>query len=421
MTTPHTSDNRPKRSWTSLWVGSTYFTEGLPYMLVRFLSSVFFTDMGVKEAYLGFLNFLGLPWNLKFIWAPLLDLFGTKRGWLLRLQLAIGLAVLLIAFLAGFGQGHDSRILSIIAFLFAGLAFLAATNDVAIDAYYLEGLTTQDSQAAYSGHRTLAYRAAVIFTRTVLVGIAGWSNWRYGFGAGAVTMLAGFGLHAYCLPHFESREKRAAISFSDAVKGVGQSFACYLRRDRVVTILVFIASYKLGDEILFSMNTPFLMRELGVTKPQIAWLAGIVGSLASIAGVFLGASWIRRKGLKAAIWPITIFMNINILAYLILSEGRPSASTAIGLIMIALVHAYENLAAGMGSAALTVYLMRLCDLRYKAAHFAIGTAIMSLGSTFIGGFGGLIVEKIGYTGLFLLGFLATIPSMALLVRVPLKD
>ncbi|HLD45962.1 MAG TPA: hypothetical protein VJC18_11055, partial [bacterium] len=99
-----------KLTHKTVWVGATYFIEGLPYMLVRFLAGVFFTDMGVRELYLGFLNFLGIPWNLKFLWAPLLDIFGTKRGWMLKLQATIALLVLVIAVLAGLCRpsGTDS-------------------------------------------------------------------------------------------------------------------------------------------------------------------------------------------------------------------------------------------------------------------------------------------------------------------------
>lgn len=404
------------------WVSSTYFTQGLPYMIVRFLSSVYFTDIGVREAWLGFLNFLGLPWNLKFLWAPFLDIFGTKRAWLIRLQLAITFLVLLIAILAGMGQHAPSPFRSgLIAFLFTTLAFIAATNDVAIDAYYMEGLKSRVEQASYTGHRVMAYRMAIIYTRSVLVGIAGIANWFYGFGAGAATMLFFFLLHLFLLPRFETEKKGERNSVAIVRHKFIESFLCYLKQERVVLILVFVATYKLGDEILFSMNTPFLIRELGVTKIQLAWLAGLVGSFGAIAGTMVGAWWISKKGLKKVIWPLTLLMNINILAYLILSEGRPQASQPLGVAVIALVHGYENIAGGLGSAALMIYLMRLCSPQFKAAHFAIGTAIMSLGSTFIGGFSGIIVEKLGYTNLFLIGFAATIPSMCLLFWLPLKE
>jgi PAT family beta-lactamase induction signal transducer AmpG len=105
----------------------------------------------------------------------------------------------------------------------------------------------------------------------------------------------------------------------------------------------------------------------------------------------------------------------------LLSEIRPQAATQAGITLIAIVHAYENIAAGLGSAALMVYLMRLCDVAHKATHFAIGSAIMSIGATFLGGFGGFVVEWIGYTGLFLCGFAAAVPSMLMLFWVPMYE
>lgn len=411
-----------KKFRIALWVGSTYFAEGLPYMIVRFLSSVFFTDIGVREAYLGFVNFFGIPWNLKFLWAPLLDLFGTKRGWVLKLQLAITFAVFLIALLAGLHTASPSKlVLQGIAFLFMGLAFIAATNDVAIDAYYLEGLTRQEDQAAYSGLRVMTYRIAVIYARCVLVAIAGAANWFWGFGAGAATMLACWLAHRALLPRFEKEDHRKPHSLREVGFGIRESFLSYLRQDKLLLVILFVATYKLGDEILFSMNTPFLMRELGVTKPQLAWLAGIVGSAATVAGAMISAWWIKRWGLRRAIWPITILMNINIPAYILLSELKPDAATTGGIALIASVHAYENIAAGLGAPALMIYLMRLCQPAYKAAHFAIGTALMSLGATVLGGFGGIVVEQLGYTNLFLIGFAAAIPSMLLLFFIPMHE
>lgn len=406
---------------TSLWVSSTYFAEGLPYMIVRFMSQVFFTDLGVREALLGFLNFLGIPWNLKFLWAPFLDIFSTKRRWMLIVQLLITVITFIIAILAGIHRSSAPPvILQIVAFLFVGLAFIAATNDIAIDAYYLEGLTDKKDQAAYSGLRVMAYRVAVIYARSALIAVAGVANWFWGFTAGAFTMLVFLLLHNFLLPRFEvEKEKRARIG--EVVSGFRESFLSYLKQEKVALVLIFVASYKLGDEILFSMNTPFLMRELAVTKTQLSWIAGIVGSVSAIFGAMMGAWWIKTAGFRKAIWPITILMNFNIWAYVLLSELRPQAVTPKAVALIAAVHGYENIAAGLGTAALMVYLMRLCSQKYKAAHFAIGTAIMTLGSTFIGGFSGIIVEKVGYTNLFILGFIAAVPSMLLLFFIPMHE
>lgn len=410
---------------TSFWVGSTYFAEGLPFVLVLNIATVFFTDMGVREALLGFLNFFGIPWNLKFLWAPLLDIFGTKRGWMLKIQALITLCILAIAVMAGCCTSASSPgVLQLVAFLFVALAFLGATNDISIDAYYLEGITDQREQAAYTGLRITAYRIAIIYARTVLVAVAGLANWFWGFTAGAVTMLALFLLHTFLLPRFEAARTGPTKGIADVARSFVDSFRVYLAQERPILMLVilcFVATYKLGDGIIFSMYTPFFKRELGVSNLQYSWLAGIVAALATIAGSLLGAWWIKKQGLKRAIWPITLFMNLNIWAYVLLAVIHPSAAETHGIALIAAIHGYENVAAGLGNAALMVFLMRLCNAQFKAAHFAIGTAIMSLGATLIGGFGGVIVEHFGYTNLFIVGFCAAIPSMILLFFVPLHE
>lgn len=399
------------------WVFSTYFTEGFPYMMTRVISFVFFTDMGVREAWLGFLNFLGLPWNLKFLWSPFVDLFSTKKNWMVKIQGTITLCLLAITVLTGFTK-HPS-VLWAIVFILIGMAFVSSTNDVAIDAYYMEGLPDKKDQAAYTGYRTMAYRVAVVFSRVVLVGIAGVANWTWGFGVGTVAMFAAFLFHRFYLPTFENLAEQSKVP--PGWNKFLEAFRTYLRQAKIGLVLPFIITYKLGDEILFSMNTPFLMRELLVTKTQLAWLTGMVGAASTIAGAMLSAWWIKKVGLKKAIWPLTLMMNLNIWAYVGLAHFKPLATTQTGIAFIALVHGYEQWAAGLGGAVLTVFLMRLCKVEFKAAHYAIGSAIMSIGATFVGGFGGILVEAIGYTSLFILSFIASIPSMVLLFWIPLQE
>lgn len=407
---------------TTLWVFSTYFIEGLPRTIVISIGTVFFTDLGVREALLGFINFFGIPWNLKFLWAPFLDIFSTKRSWMLRVQFILTILLFGIALLAGMhARAPSTSLLQAIAFLFVGFSFVAATNDIAIDAYYLEGLTHRDDQAAYSGLRVLAYRIAIIYARSVLLAIAGAANWFWGFSAGAATLFAFLLLHRFLLPRFEDERKRRRLTAHEVRSSLAESFLAYIRQKRFLLVICFLISYKLGDEFLFCMKTPFLMRELGCTKAQLSWLAGFVESFATIAGTLLGAWWIKRATLTKAIWPITLLMNVNIWAYVALAALRPQAATASGIWLIAAIHGYENIAAGLGTAALMIYLMRLCVPAYKAAHFAIGSAIMSLGATVFGGFGGIIVERIGYTNLFILAFFAALPAMALLPFVPMHE
>ena len=421
-----------QRRW---WVHTTYFAEGMPYMVVRILSTVYFTDIGAKLRYIGYLNFLAIPWNLKFLWAPLLDLFGTKRRWQVLMQIGVGALMLVVAAanLAAGGTPEPGGVLLFVALVFVLMAFTAATNDVAIDAYYMEGLTDRGEQAAYAGHRVLAYRLAMVFVRTGLVGLAAFMAaravggdryfpWFVTFAVGGLAFLALAGFHAAKLPRFEV-ERAAAPGAPRATvwRGFREAFASYLKMERVGLVLLFVALYKIGDEILFSMVTPFLMRGLGVTKGQYAWLAGIVGAVGTIIGTMVGGWWIKAVGLRRAIWPMTLLMNLNIWVYIWLAWASPDPATTGGIATIALVHGYEQVAGGLGSAALLVYLLRTCKKEHKAAHYAIGSAIMTLFATAFGGLGGAMVERIGWTNYFLVAFAATLPAMALLPFVPLFE
>lgn len=413
------------------WVFSTYFAEGLPYGIIRLMSSAFFTDVGLKERYLGYLNFLGIPWNLKFLWSPLVDLLGTKRAWMIILQAALALATAGVAAFCFLVADGASPSLAPVVGLFIALAFLSATNDIAIDGYFQEGISDPGKQALWTGFRVFAYRVALITARSAFIGIAAFAAaraagagrfapWGYAFAAAALVMGATALYHIAAAPRFE-KEGGPGRSWGEIQRGFGRAFATYARQERFAVVVLFIIFYKVGDEILFSMNTPFLMRELGVTKGQFAWVSGLLGALGSVAGTTLGGIWIKRTGLRRAIWPLTLLMNLNIWAYVWLAWARPSASDPLGLFVIATVHFYEQVAAGLGSAVLTVFILRTCRPEFKASHFAVGTAIMSLFSTFFGGFGGLIVERMGYLNMFLLAFGASIPSMALLALVPVRD
>jgi MFS transporter, PAT family, beta-lactamase induction signal transducer AmpG len=417
---------------TGVWCFSTYLAEGLPFGIIRILSSIFFTDIGLKERYIGYLNFLGIPWNLKFLWAPFLDIIGTKRTWMLVIQALISLLVagISLSCFTAARQADPGWIIAIIAGTFVILAFLSATNDIAIDGYYMEGLTDPKDQAAYTGYRVFAYRIAIIMVRSGFVAMAAFAAarlggtdpyrpWGYAFAAASLTMSLLTLFHIWHLPRFE--QERARRTLPDITRDFGRAFSSYFEQEKIVLVIIFIIMFKIGDEILFSMGTPFLMRELGVTKAQLSWLGGILGALGVIVGTSMGGIWIKKKGLKKAIWPLTILMNFNIWAYIWLAWFRPQAETTSGLMVIAAVHTYEQMAAGLGNAVLLVYLLRTCKPEFKASHYAVGSAIMSLFSTFFGGFGGIIVEQMGYLNMFIMAFCASIPAMLLMFWVPIRE
>ncbi len=405
-----------------LWVSTLYFAEGLPLMLVRYLGGVYLTDIGVKETYLGLLNLLGLPWIIKFLWAAGIDLSSTKRRWLLAMQMAIAAAAVLMGIATVFGPppvragavAAYSHMQDMAITVFVGLlvvtAFLSATHDIAIDGFYMDAIQDPSEQAAYTGLRVTTYRLAVIFAKSVLVGMAALFSWESAFWAAGLSLAALWAFHVFYLPVPQRPATRETFSMSAYI----DSFVSYLRQDKAWWMLLFVATYKLGDEVLFSMNTPFLMREVGLTKAQLSWIAGIVGTVFSIAGSLISAWSIKRFGLKRAIWPLTLMMNLNIWAYILLSLFLPDPNTWVGLGIVAAVHAYEQFASGLGNAVLIVYIMRTCLPRFKASHYAIASALAGIGGVVIGSFSGVIVHVFGYTDLFLLSFAAAVPSMVVL-------
>ncbi|MEW6368167.1 MAG: MFS transporter [Acidobacteriota bacterium] len=417
---------RPARDLkTTGWVNSTYFAEGFPYVIVIYMFTVFYTDLGVKERYLGYLNFFALAWNIKFLWAPFVDMYSTKRRWLLVIEavLSVGLAAVAVLAIRAIGVEGSAppHVLEIIAFVGAALAFASATHDIAIDGYYLTALTDKDEQARYTGDRVMSYRMAIIYGRSVLVAAAAVIGWVWSWAIAAATMTLIFLFHSWFLPQPE----HPAGSQPPGQRAAGSqfllAFRTYLAQPRVILMLAFVMMYKLGDNIMFSMRTAFLMRYLGVSMGQLSWLAGILGTGGSIAGSLLSAWLISKLGLKRAIWPLTLMMNLNIWAYIGLAYWKPDPATVGGLTWIAIIHAYEEWAGGMGNATLLIYLMRTCRPEFKAAHYAVGSAVMSVGLTVVGGFGGVIVEHVGYVGLFMLAFFASIPSMIMIPWIPHLD
>lgn len=418
---------KKERSKT-LWVSTLYFAEGLPLMLIRYLGGVYLTDIGVRERYLGLLNLLGIPWNIKFLWAPFVDIFSTKRTWLLVMEAGIGVLSLVLAALASIGPPSIHQINTvvftpqqdfIIGLFVVALtvgAFIAATHDIAIDGFYMDAIEDPKEQAAYTGLRVMTYRLAVIFAKSILVGLAAWLSWTGSFIGAALTMLGLVIFHMWYLP-----KPPKIISEKSNLTMYIQAFSTYIRQPKAVWILLFVATYKLGDELLFSMNTPFLMRYLHITKAQLSWLSGIVGTVFSIAGSLISAWSIKRFGLKKAIWPLTLSMNINIVAYIFLALLRPDPTTTTGIAIAASVHAYEQFASGLGNAVLIVYIMRTCLPEFKSAHYAIASAIASVGGVVLGSLSGTIVEAWGYIGLFELSVAATIPSMVILYFIGVPE
>lgn len=373
------------------WVLTTYFAEGLPYSLVhQVIAQQYFTDAGLSYAALGLTALLHAPWNAKFLWAPLIDRWGNAKRWLIGAQLALAGALLAASVLAG-AWAVQPMIL-----LLVGMAFMAATNDIAIDTYYMRALAKPE-QARFTGARVMAYRAALVAGNGGLVVLAGVAGWSVALGVGAVALFASAMLHRIYLAPDPPGEARGLPLRATVVS--------FFQRPGIALALAFIVLFKAGDALMFAMNAP-LLRELGLQTAERGFYYGTLGTGASVAGSILGGV-LAARGLERWLTPVAVVQSLAILLYAALAALRPSLPVIASVIVV------EQLVAGVGSSVFVVFILRLCDGPHKATHFSFGTAIMSLAVTGAGTVSGFLLQRIGFTGFFLLAFAASLPGVLL--------
>ena len=389
------------------WVASTYFAEGLPYSIVHQVSMELFTSMGASAQVVGLTALYGLPWNLKFLWGPLMDRYGSLRRWAIALEAALGMAIALIAWPA---QRLD---LSAAARVLLVVAILAAAPDVAVDGFYMRALGKTD-QAELSGLRAGAFRLAMLAGKGGLVMIAGRLSWRACFYTGGGVMLALAVIHAFALPRERptSAERGIDRAATSPARFYIEAFRTFVAQPGAWLSLAFILVYRAGDSMMFAMSSK-LLEHLGVNLAQRGALNGVAG-VAGIAGSMVGGVLIARLGLRRTLAPITLGQGLAILLYAAIAARAPSPLW-IDAAVIA-----ERVVEGIGSAALVVFLMRRCAGDFRASHFAIASAAMSLGATGLGSVSGFVLAQVGYPMFFVIAYVAAIPGI-FLARVVPKD
>lgn len=412
---------RPARPWT--FVPGLYVLQGMPYFAVQAASNTFLTAMGAPPSVVGrWSSDLTLPWMLKPLWSPLVDLYGTKRRWLLGAAGAVLLGLLGLAFATGRAQYLEWTVAACVV-----LAFASATYDVACDGYYMLALGKRD-QEAFVGVRNACYRLGRILVTGGVVALAGelqrpagehalarglarGEAWGTAFAVGAAVYAAGALAVALLAP------RPAADA---AVRGAGERAPIaamlveYAARPRSVAVLAFLLLYRFAESMLTPMISPFLLRGaeaggLALSETQVGWIYGTVGVVALLAGGIGGGWLVARFGLTRLLWPMALAMHAPNLLYAWAAHARPGPFEA------ACVVGVEQLGYGFGFSAYMVYVLQLArSSRYATTHYAISTGIMGLSAWLAGRWSGTLVESMGFesffwlvTGLGLLG-LATL-------------
>jgi MFS transporter, PAT family, beta-lactamase induction signal transducer AmpG len=390
---------------SSAWVLSTYFAEGLPYSVVHQVASQLFTAMHASLESIGLVSLYGLAWLLKFVWSPLVDLVGTARRWLVILQLLLAVALACVAWPAHHGD------LQLVAKILVVVAILAATHDIAIDAYYLRSLSSR-RQSSYAGLRVSAYRVALLVGNGALVWVGGSVSWLACFGLAAALMLGLAIGHHLALPQLPKPICQEPARSASQRPGFVDAFLSFFLVPHAWLAVPFIVMFRLGDAMLFSMSSP-LLRDLGMSTAMRGMVSGVAGTTVGIAGAMAAAAVITRRGLHRTLVPITAIQAAALPIYVLLATFRPPTAIVVVAVLI------EQLAAAVGTAGFSVFLMRRCAGAYKAAHFAIATALMTLPATGMGAASGYLAKALGFPWFFGVSSVAALPGLVLaLVLAP---
>ncbi|KAB7531193.1 MFS transporter [Flagellimonas olearia] len=403
---------KDKNAW--LWVPFLYFTQGIPYVLVVTVSVIMYKRLGIGNAEIGlYTSWLYLPWVLKPLWSPFVELNGTKRKWFLVMQLIMSLAFL------GIGLFLPSNAFFTITLAFFWMAaFASATNDIASDGYYMIGLS-QKKQSFFIGMRSTFYRLAMVTGQGLLVIVAGFLEHKYGnntkawsltmIGA-AVLMLILTATNFMAAPKFEApptKDSEKPTSFLEV-------FASFFRKKHIGISLLFVLSYRLGESQLVKMASPFLLDKLEVgglsySTEAVGTIYGTVGVIMLSLGGIIGGILISRDGLKKWMFPMLLSLNLPNILYAILAITHTTSIYAVvGTVVV------EQFGYGFGFAAFLVFLIYVAEGASKTSHYAIATGFMALGMMLPGMLSGYIQEWLGYDGFFVWVVIAAIPAFLLL-------
>lgn len=408
------ASNKPERRNGWFWVPSLYYAEGIPYVIVMTVSVIMYKRLGISNTDIAlYTSWLYLPWVIKPLWSPIVDIFKKKRNWIIVMQLVVGAGLAGVALtipVANFFQYT-------LAFLWL-VAFSSATHDIAADGFYMLGLSQHD-QAFFVGIRSVFYRLAMITGQGLLVILAGFFENSFGdiSLAWSVTfiILAGlfilfFVYHKFILPYpitdVSARKDESSSVFNEFIK----TFVAFFKKKNIGLILGFILLYRLGEAQLVKIASPFLLdvREvggIGLTTSEIGLVYGTVGVLCLLLGGIIGGIVVAKHGLKFWIWPMIISINLPDLVYVFLAYVQPTS-----LVLISVMVAIEQLGYGFGFTAYMLYLIYVSEGEYKTSHYALATGFMALGMMIPGMWSGWLQELIGYQHFFIWICIATIPG-----------
>lgn len=383
------------------------FSSGLPLALTSSTLQAWFTEAHINLITIGALSLVGIPYTLKFLWAPVMDHYsllwlGRRKGWILLMQLGLVISLLVLANMHPLSQASFMGVMAL------GVAFFSASQDVAITAYQADILTVEERGLGVA-YYIFTYRLAALLSGGLALVCADYMGWKLTYELMAFLMLL------VMIPTYKAPKEVAVAGLSSHLfKTIGAALSDLLQREKIILLLLFILFYKFGDALALSLMTNFLLHGLGFSLTEVGLAYKVVSFIATIFGAFVGGVFLTRWTIYRALLLFGLAQAFSNLMFVVLAiVGKHFLLMSVSIFI-------ENFCSGLSTAALFAFLMSLCNHRYTASQFALLSAVASLGRVFLGPLAGWMVENIGWVQFYMWSFFLCFPGIIFLMLLKNK-
>ncbi len=407
------------------WIPTLYYAQGIPYVIVMTVSVIMYKRFDIPNTQIAFYtSWLYLPWVIKPFWSPLVEIFSTKRWWILSMQLLIGAGLAGVALLIPVPFYFQTTLL-----VFWLMAFSSATHDIAADGFYMMALD-DGKQSSFVGIRSTFYRLATISGQGLLIIFAGALErvtgsirlaWSVSFFVIAGVFVLLFLYHRFALPRLPEDNLKKEINPNIAMRQFWVTFRTFFQKKSIGMAILFFLLYRLSESMLVKMATPFMLdgKEIGglaLSTEQVGLAYGTLGVAALLLGGILGGLAISWKGLKFWLLPMALSITMPNLVYVFLSVVQPGSYLTVMICVL-----LEQFGYGFGFAAFLMYMIYVAEGEHKTAHYAFATGFMALGMMLPGMMAGWLQESVGYIWFFIIIVILAIPTIWIARTVEVDD
>ena len=387
------------------------FSSGFPFYIIKDVLKLWMTDAGVDITQIGLFALVGMPYTLKFVWSPMMDGFvppflGRRRGWVLMSQVGLMITI------AALGQCDPSRSLWWIAVFALCLNFFGASQDIALDAFRREYLTSREL-----GFGTGIWMNAWRLGTFVSVGLSVLADFDYSWQTifFMLTAVMGIGIVTTLLVPEPKVDVSPPLTIREAVV---DPFVEFFQRDRALLILLFILLYKIGDNMAGTMTIPYIM-DMGFSKAQYFVIVKGIGMFGLFAGVLVGGSIMIRLGIAKSLYVFGLLQAISTAFFAMLNMVDHGSSfwSAYSQYLLGSVVGFEFFATGLGQAAYATYMAIQTSKRFTATQYALLTSFMGVPGVFAASLTGYMGKFLGWDMFYMFCALIALPGLLLLFKI----